>query len=208
MRIALLSYHKNINEIYPSKWIEQYRDSIQDQTYQEFEIFELNYGGGNERIFQHSYFESHSYPSFIDALNYLLDKVFSSGYDVAVNQNCDDWYRGDFVERLLVDMNKGYDLVSCNFCLVKDDRIFKYHRFDHLDIEAELDRGHNIIAHPACCYSRSFWEENRYNPYEFPTEDLELWKRAIKSGSKFYINPENLLFHRIHNQSVCQSSNR
>lgn len=208
MRVALISYHKNVTSIYPKEWIDKYRDSIQDQTFQEFQIFELNYGGGNERIFEHSYFESYPYPSFIHALNYLLDKVFSSGYDVAINQNCDDWYRIDFIETLLKDIENGFDLVSCNFCLVKDDNIFKYHKFHNLDLLSELNRDHNIICHPGVCYSRTFWQNNRYIPDEFPAEDLQLWKRALKSGSKIFINEQNLVFHRIHNQSVCRSQNR
>lgn len=208
MKVALLTYHKNIKNIYPQQWIDKYRDSIEDQTYQEFQIFELNYGGGNERIFEHSYFESYPYPTFVHALNYLLDKCFSSGYDYVMNTNCDDYYRNDAIERLLIDIQKGYDLVSSNFCLVKNDIVFKYHQFDKMNIGEQLDKNHNIVSHPCLIYSANFWKSNRYNPEEIPIEDLELWKRALKSGSKFFINEENLLFHRIHSNAVCQSQNR
>lgn len=208
IRVAVLCYHKNSKLLYPSEWIEKYRESIQDQTFQEFQIFELNYNGDNERIFEHSYFESYSYPTFVHGLNYLLDKCFSSGYDIVANTNIDDWASQIWLETMISDINKGYDLVSSNFCLVKDDKIIKYHRFHKLDILSELQNGHNPVCHPAVCYTKSFWDNNRYVPEEQPYEDFELWKRALKSGSKFFINEENLLFHRIHNNAVCQSNNR
>lgn len=208
IRVAVLCYHSKVNEIYPIEWINKYRDSINDQTYQGFEVFEMNYSGGNERIFDHSYFESYPYPSFVYALNYLLDKCFSSGYDIVANSNVDDWASQIWLESMIADINKGFDLVSSNFCLVKDEKIIKYHRFHKMDVLSELERGHNPVCHPAVCYTRKFWEQNRYIPEEQPFEDFELWKRALKSGSKFFINEQNLLFHRIHNNSVCQSENR
>lgn len=208
IRVALLCYHKNISSIYPKQWVERFRDSIEDQTYQEFDIFEINYGSGTERIFEHSYFESSPHPTFVHALNYLLDKVFSFGYDVAANSNVDDWVGMQWLEKMLGDIQRGNDLVSCNFCLVKDEAITKFHRFHTLDILKELEAGHNPICHPAVCYTKKFWETNRYVPEEIPVEDLELWKRALRSGSKFFINEQNLLYHRLHNNSVCQSENR
>jgi hypothetical protein len=207
-KVALLTYHKNIQTLYKPEWIEQYKKSIEGQSFKDFQIFEFNYGGTNDRIFENSFFESFPYPTFIHALNYLLDKVSSGGYHYVFNSNVDDWARSDWMHRLLSDIKKGYDLVSSNFCLVKDDKIFKYHNFHNLDILSELERGHNLICHPAVCYSKTFLAGNRYIPEEQPEEDLKLWQRAIRSGSKFFINEENLLFHRIHNNAVCRSQNR
>lgn len=208
MKVALLTYHKNISSIYPPEWIEKYKESIKAQTFNDFQIMELNYGGTTERIFENSYFESFPYPTFIHALNYLLDKCFSSGYDVVFNSNVDDWAREDWMESLLLNVLEGYDLVSSNFCLIIDDKIVKYHQFHNLNIIAELEHEHNPIAHPAVCYTKRFWKQNRYVPAEIPREDMLLWTRAIKSGSKFYINKENLLFHRIHDNAVCRSDNK
>ena len=207
-KVAVLAYHKNLKSIYPDDWISRYYSSIKAQTFQGFEIYEFNYGGDNERIFENSFFESFPYPTFVHALNYLLDKVFSGGYDVVFNTNVDDHYREDWMELLLADVKRGYDLVSCNFCLFRDRSIFKYHQFHKLDILKELEKGHNPVAHPAVAYTKKFWEENRYDPNEIPFEDLELWKRALKSGSKIFINEQNLLFHRIHSNAVCRSNNR
>jgi len=207
-RVALLCYHKNAASIYPKAWVDKYRDSIQDQTFQGFEIFEHNYGGTNERIFEHSYFESFPYPTFVHALNYLLDKCFSNGYDYVLNSNLDDWYNVSWCEKILESMKDGYDLATSNFCLVSDDKIIKYHQFHQLDIVKELNNGHNPVAHPAICYNRKFWLTNRYNPDEIPFEDMKLWIRALKSGSKIIIRPENLLYHRIHQNAVCRSDNK
>lgn len=208
-KIALLSYHSNHKDIYRPHWIDKYKDSILDQTYHDVDIFEFDYSGNGERIFENSYFESRKYPTFVHALNYLLDKVFSAGYYAAMNTNVDDYYRHDTVERLYDDMKRGdYDLATCNFCLVRDDRVIKYHRFHALNVLQELERGHNPVAHPAIMYNKSFWKTNKYDPDEIPYEDMNLWLRALRSGSTIHINEQNLLFHRLHTNAVCQSSNR
>lgn len=208
MKVAILAYHKNINKIYPSGWVDEYRMSILKQTKKDLPIFEMNYGGGLERIFKKSLFESAQYPSFVYALNYLLDKVFSGGYDCALNTNADDVYSGVWVEKTLEAIMQGYDLVSSNFHLFDEKGIYHSHQFAELDIQKELDRDHNVICHPGVCYSRKFWERgNRYIPGELPFEDLRLWQRAIKN-SKFFILPQHLVYHRIHNNSVCKSENR
>lgn len=208
MKIAVLCYHKNINTIYKKEWIEEYKQSILNQTYKDFSIMEMNYGGTNERIFENSLFESVEMPTFVHALNYLLDKCFSGGYDYVFNSNVDDQNSVDRIEKQLPYLKQGYDLVSSNFALIQDGQVIKHHRFHQLNIEEQLSYDHNIVCHPACAYNRSFWKNNRYVPEEMKIEDLLLWKRAIKNGSKFIIVEECLLYHRLHENSICQSENR
>ncbi len=43
MKLGVAIYHKNI-ERYPEAWISKCMQSIKDQVYQSFEVFELNYG--------------------------------------------------------------------------------------------------------------------------------------------------------------------
>ena len=86
MRTALISFHKNIGR-YPIEWIEKYRDSIINQTNKDFDIFELNYGGGEERIFENSKFISLNLNDHAQAHNYLLERCFSLGYDLILNTN-------------------------------------------------------------------------------------------------------------------------
>lgn len=207
MKVALICYHKNINKIYPHSWINKFRNSILDQTYKQFDIYELNYGGGEERIFKNSSYTSTKFNTFVDAMTFQLDMLFSKGYDYVFNTNSDDYFSLDRIEKQLVYLKKGYELVSSNFTLVEKDKEIHSHRFHHLDIKRELQKGHNIICHPAVAYSKDFWRKNRYNASEIPFEDLKLWQRAI-NNSRFAILPDNLCYHRIHENSVCKSNNR
>lgn len=207
MKIALLAYHKNVGTIYDPRWIGEYRESVLNQTYKDFDIIEQNYGGGEERIFENSLFISEEMPTFVHALNKLLDQCFYSGYDYVFNSNVDDYFSINRIEKQLPYLKAGYDIVTSNFALVQDDQITKYHKFHEYNIAEQLSLDHNIICHPVIAYSRRFWETNRYVPDEQPLEDLKLWQRAIKK-SRFIIIEDNLLFHRIHSQSVCQSENR
>lgn len=207
MKVALISYHKNARLLYDGWWIQAYKDSIVNQTYKQFDIFELEYGGGDFRIFGESNYHSKEFPTFVHALNYLLDCVFFMGYDCVFNTNADDYYSLNRVEKQLPYIELGYDIVSSNFSLVEGGNITHRHSFENKNIEIELAENNNIVAHPCVCYSKYFWEKHRYVPDEIPFEDLKLWQRAIVN-SKFKILPDMLLYHRLHNQSVCQSQNR
>lgn len=208
MKLALLSYHKNANKIYPKEWIKAYKKSILEQTYNDFDIFEIEYGGGKFRIFEKSIYESKELPTFVDAMNYMIKKILKLGYDFIANTNSDDRYSSVWIATQLPFLKyHGYDLVSCNFTLIENDRPIHFHLFDRLDIKKELAKNHNCIAHPAVLYSRKFLENNSYVPEEIPAEDLLLWKRTI-DNYRFKIVKENLLYHRIHNNAVCKSDNR
>lgn len=208
MKCALISYHKNASKIYPNNWIDKYRDSIINQTYKDFDIYECDYGAGSGRIFNSPYYLSKNFETFVDCMNFMITHCFDNGYDVVFNTNVDDYYSLDRIEKQLFCIKKGADLVSSNFCLVdENDNITHTHSFDKLNIRKEINRNHNIIAHPSVAYSKRFWNSNKYNPKEIPREDLFLWKRAIKENN-FVILPDVLLYHRIHNNSVCRSENR
>jgi hypothetical protein len=139
----------------------------------------------------------------------MLDYLFNEcGYDAVGNTNLDDIYHPKWLEKSIEKIKEGYELVSCNFQLFNEEGIYKTHQFENLDLGKELEREHNIICHPAVVYAKSFWQKgNRYDPDQIPYEDRELWKRAIKN-SKFYILPEHLLLHRVHDNAVCRSTNR
>lgn len=207
MRVALMSYHKNVHELYPLKWLEDYRDSVLAQTFKDFDVYEINYGLMPGMIFWNSRYESRRFPTFVHCMNYLLDKLFNDGYDVVFNSNVDDLYEPTWMERQLSQI-KNAELVSCNFTLFNQTGVYHSHRFEKVDIEKELSKNHNPICHPGVCYTKKFWDlGNRYIPEEIPYEDMELWKRAIKN-SRFIIHPDSLVHHRIHGNSVCKSENR
>ncbi len=208
MKIALIAYHKNISKIYPERWIETYRQSIELQTYKKFDIYEVNYGITTERIFPDSIFEQKEFTNFVHVQNYLLEKLFSEGYDAVFNSNVDDHYSVRWIEKLIGFLRQDFDIVSSNFVIFDEKELMKKHFFDKLIIEQELLNNHNIICHPAVMYNKTFWEKgNRYNPDEIPLEDMLLWKRGL-SNSKYFIHPDHLCYHRIHSNSVCQSENR
>lgn len=205
MRVALICYHKNLNSLYPLNWINQYRNSILNQTYQDFDIFELNYGGGQERIFTNSVFVSHRFQTFVHAMNYMLDSLFQPhGYDCVFNTNCDDYYAPQRIERQLPWIEQGFDIVSSNYTIIRNEIEHEKTEFHNLDIGHNLNSQHNIVAHPAVAYSKKFWNENRYDPNEIPYEDLKLWQRSFPH-CRFKILAENLLFYRLHKNSVCQN---
>lgn len=201
MKIALLVYHKNIQQ-YPKEWINKFRDSILNQTYKDFDIFELEYDGEKDQIFEDSYWFSDKCKTFAEAMNLLIDFCYDRGYDYILNTNIDDFYSLDRIEKQLPYMERGYDVISSNFCLVKDDYVVHTHYFDKLDIKEELDKDHNVICHPVIAVSRNFWGGNYYIPEQIPFEDMNLWKRGIEGGYKFIILPEILCFHRLHSTSV------
>lgn len=44
LRVALISYHKNAERLYPGKWIDEYRYSVENQTHPYYDVWELVYG--------------------------------------------------------------------------------------------------------------------------------------------------------------------
>jgi hypothetical protein len=206
VKIAVIVYHKNADTLYPKGWIDEFRNSILNQTHKDFDIIECNYGGKKHRIFDTSEFYSIKYPTFVHALNDILTKAFYE-YDYVFNTNVDDFYAVNRIEKQLPYLQQGYDIVSSDFMNVYDNGEWKPLRFHDKDIAYELGIGHNVICHPCVAYSKKFWQSNRYVPNEIPLEDLLLWQRSHDTH-KFIILKDILCFHRIHESSVCRSTNR
>ena len=67
-----------------------------------------------------------------------------------------------------------------------------------LNIFNEFNKEHNIIAHPACLYSRKIMEYNdSLRSEEIPADDFSLWKRLLDKGARFKILPDVLMYYRI-----------
>jgi hypothetical protein len=205
MKAAVIIFHKNI-ERYPAEWVRQCTESIYEQAVSNwFDVFELNYGGWQLAVYPNSKFFNDEYSNHAEAHNYLLDRVFEEDYDCAFNVNIDDYYHPYRFALQIKAIEQGYDVVSSNFYRVdaQGHNIGTF-KFDHLDPAAEAKKGHNIIAHPVCCYSRNFWLNcSRLNPAEIPADDFELWKRSY-GKFKFTILPEFLLYQRIHDFNVSK----
>jgi hypothetical protein len=198
MKTALISFHKNIGR-YPIEWIEKYRDSIINQTNKDFDIFELNYGGGEERIFENSEFISLNLNDHAQAHNYLLERCFSLGYDLILNTNVDDRYPLDRVKLQIDNFDPEISVMSGNYISFTETKEnIHCTKFEELDIFKEFSNNHNIIAHPACAYSRKIldYNENLISE-EIASDDFCMWKRLLTKGAKFKILPEVLLYYRI-----------
>lgn len=192
---SVIVFHKNVDK-YPKDWILTFCGSILNQTFQDFDILELNYGGGEERLFACSDFESIEMENHAEAMNYLIDKSFRSGYTHVFNTNVDDWYTLDRFEKQI--KYKDFDVVSSNFTLVDEftGNAYHTHYFNKMNIKRELDKGHNVICHPVVMISKNWWKP--YDPKDIPFEDMRAWQR----GGNFVILPDVLCFHRVHKKSV------
>ena len=198
MKIAIISFHKNIGR-YPEEWITRYRDSIINQSYKDFDIIELNYGGGNERIFETSKFMSENLNDHAEAHNRLVNICFESGYDYVLNSNVDDYYPVNRVSLQIQNYDTNYAVISGNYQGFKSYEDNQQRtNFHSLNIDTEFSKNHNIIAHPACGYTRKFIEyKETLISNEIPADDFCMWKRMKAKGAKFKIIPEVLMYYRI-----------
>ncbi len=207
LKAAVIIFHKNVQN-YPKKWIDECIESIKIQTYQNFDVFEVDYGGSNQQIYPGSNFESREFDNHAEAHNYLLDKVFALNYDCAFNVNVDDIYAVDRFEKQIACMEEGCDVVSSNYYNINENgETIKEMAMSGLNPDIEASSGHNIIAHPVVCYSRNFWETcEKLDPKEIPVDDFKMWQRSYQKGThKFLILPDYLLYYRVHENKVSHA---
>ena len=213
MKLGVVFFHKNITNIYKKRWIEKCVNSILSQTVNDFSIYEINYGGDDFSIlkdieFENKKFYSISMKNYAEAMNFIITEAFNDSCDFVFNTNMDDFYLNTRFEDELIFLKKGYDIVSSDFCYIKenasgeDDVIYHMNILQHGSIKYNLAKDHNIIAHPCVAYSKKFWNNNRYDITQTPKEDMVLWKKALNEGFKFFIHPKELLFYRIHENQV------
>lgn len=203
MKSAVIIFHKQAYR-YPARWVTKCIQSIQNQTYNKFDVYELDYGGEHTQLYPGSSFASTtSIKDHAEAHNWLLDKVFKLGYDCAFNLNIDDHYSFDRFEKQLPFIEQGFDVISSNFYHIDENgRVMYPMVMDDKKMELEAKRGHNVIAHPVCCYSKNFWDNcTKLKSEEIPRDDFELWKRSY-GKFKFKILPNFLLYYRVHKTKV------
>lgn len=207
-KVSAILYHKDILSIYNEQWIEDCMNSLKNQTFQDFTIYELNYGSDdlnlcekygikNKFKFFKKKFDNHG-----DAINFLLSKNIQDDIEFVFNNNIDDYSHHKRFEIQLEKIKEGYDIVSSNFQIINEiGEIQNQMILSDLDIEKEVKNDHNIICHPGVCYSRNFIRKNLYDGEEIPKEDLLLWKRTV-SNFKFFVCPELLIYYRRHNNQI------
>lgn len=203
VKLAVIIFHKNINR-YPEQWIKKCVYTIKNQTYKNFDVFEVDYGGTDNQVYEGSNFESIEFENHVLAHNYLLDKVFSLGYTHAANVNIDDFYSIRRFEKQLPYIERGYDIISSNFYNVNEKGLIRGKlRMDNKNISIEAKKEHNILCHPVIIYSKHFWTTcTRLKPEEIPVDDFNLWKRSYEQY-KFVIVPTYLCYYRVHELKIC-----
>ena len=212
-KLGVVMFHKNIKKIYKEEWVTKCINSVLNQTIKDFTIYEINYGEDDlsllDGIDVNKRFYSETLENYADAMNFIITKAFDDGCDYVFNTNLDDYYKDTRFEKQLTHLSNGYDVVSSDFCYIQEqnngeDRVIHHMNIKkHGPIKDNLDRNHNVIAHPVVGMSNRFWVDvnNRYDITKTPSEDLDLWKRSI-NNYKFYIIDEILLFYRIHDNQV------
>ena len=173
MKKGVIIFHSNIKDIYEYRWISKSIDSIINQSDNDFTFYEINYGGDNESVIPYysnieKKFWSIKLSNYAEAMNFILDKAFEDGCDYVFNTNLDDFYHPFRISKQIEMMKDDYDIISSDFCYIEeveenglfDDKINSFmdiHQYG--DIRYNLEIKHNIIAHPAVCYSKRFWND-------------------------------------------------
>ena len=213
MKKGVIFFHSNIQQLYPKRWVDKCINSIIHQRERDFKIYEINYGGDDHSVFdgiahdQEGEFHSKKFSNHAEAMNFIIDRAFSDGCDVVFNTNLDDFYTPDRIEKQMIEIKNGVDLVSSNMCYFEErdgtDTTLKYINFFEIGpIEKSIIGGNNVIAHPVVAFSKNFWASNRYVPSEVPLEDFLLWKRAASNGVKISIVNDYLLNYRLHSSQI------
>src|ERR1700733_11149510 len=118
MKVGVAFYYKNIEQ-YPTSWINKCLDSIRNQTYKNFETFELNYGSAGQDIYNFNVGLAHHsriqpLTNYAEAMNEIYAWIFET-CDVAVNVNIDDYYDKRRIDLLLKSLYAGADIASSNY---------------------------------------------------------------------------------------------
>lgn len=185
-KCAVLVFHKDINRLYQTEWMNQFVDTILHQEKIHFDIFEVNYG--NEDVFlfrdvdlkgKHFFFVQ-DFETHTEAMIFLLNKIFyDNDYDIAYNTNVDDFYETNrFYEQYMDIVQNGSLLNSTLFTQVKnnipvlsflfENNQFTWKPFDKTNvykqnipytmIKKNILDNHNIVCHPSVCFTKEFWD--------------------------------------------------
>lgn len=218
MKICCILYHSNILKLYKKEWVQKCINTITNQTFQEFDIFELNYGDDDYSL--KSFFNTKNQYNFLsikkdnhaEAMNYLLDIIFKEkDYDLCFNINLDDYYDLTRFEKQIDIMKQGFDVSSSEYNFIKEvngvDKVLGLAGLSTKTIDQLFQYDITPIAHPCVCYSKSFWVNyGPYIPSEIPREDKNLWIRSYSSGAKLHIIKEPLLYYRLHDKQISKDA--
>lgn len=221
MKIAVLFYHKDAMDKYSTEWIYECLESIHNQTWQKFDIFELNYGKKSLvddstsfiEIFQEEgffdfhmkRFEHRAFDNHILAMNYMLNILFIDlKYDIVFNINLDDTYDINRFEKQ-IEMVEKFDLIGSLYNIVSYNTI-KQPKVNILDEEDEqsylkvktITEKKCVIPLSSMCFTKKSWEAIGEIPEMFSLESLYICKQMFKKNLKIHVIQEPLVNYRIH----------
>jgi hypothetical protein len=220
MKIGLIIYHKNIFNYVNAQIIANCLNSIKNQTFDSFDILELDYSNVNQipirlvdnNFKQKSYFMKRECRNHIEAMNYLLSKAFNEmNYDVIFNINIDDIYdihRIEFqLRKILIDK---YDLVCSNYEIFQIKNGIESSRkitilpsFDNKSdeqtyIKMKIPKNKCIAQLSSMCFTKDSWKIIQKIDLLPTLESLLIFKKLIKANKKIHICKDFLLKYRIH----------
>jgi hypothetical protein len=227
MKVGIIIYHKNLMSFITPEHLIDCIKSIRDQTYDDFDIIELNYGEkdtsyldifsnffpSNKKIFMKEKMNNH-----VEAMNYLLNKTFNElCYDVIFNINLDDVYELNRFEVQLKKVKEGYDVIGSSYNIFQeiDGKVTKreYLKIRHFDDEDDeetyykmsVEKNRIILNLSSCCFTKKAWKCIKKIQEIIPLEGLLLSRSIFEHNLKLHITPEVLLNYRIHeNQTSCE----
>lgn len=137
-KCAVIFYHKNIKQLYKNEWIEKCKETILNQDYQNFDIFEINYGNDNHSIFKNEKFINHkfyfykkNYKYHVEAIMYLLDTCFNKyNYDIIFNTNIDDYYHIKRFSFQINDININNNVLNTTLFTYMKNNNFQTYLYD------------------------------------------------------------------------------
>ena len=130
MKIGVVFFHKNILNIYKKRWILESANSILNQTFKDFSIYEINYGEDDFSLsslvdfkdFKHIFYNTNLI-NYSEAQNFILKKTIEDGCDYVFNTNLDDIsYLNRFETQINYAINNKVDILSSDMEYVKEDK--------------------------------------------------------------------------------------
>lgn len=232
--LAVVCFHKRVRTLYESRWIHKCLESVFHQSYQAFDLIELNYNDVEEVSLESEYGDrvklkdwpgqwlslhepcsDHSVAMNL-CFDYAKTTPSSTGhtYEAVANVNLDDFYDLRRFEMQMAEIGRGADLVSSFFSYINDAETV-YRRIepavaDDTELRSTM-KTLNIFAHPVMMLSTRVWRLHAdccYFP-ELPCEDWKLWQRMLAYPDvRAVILPHHLLMYRVHPRQISAGSRK
>ncbi|ADV47239.1 glycosyltransferase [Nitratifractor salsuginis] len=201
------------------KYLKQAIESILNQTFSDFEFIIVDDGStdGSAKIVT-----SYNDPR----IRYVRNKK-NMGIVYSLNLGT-DLARGKYIARMDADDISLPERLERQIHVLKEDNtkvlfstirlIDEHNRFigiwqddkncRKLNELIEMLPVRNCLAHPTLMTEASLLKRYRYNRYAKHAEDYNLWLRMISDGIKYVKIDEELLYYRVHQDSITKSQSR